>query len=199
MNVVTRGPSARSIPELNGTGRRDRHLRCSKLKILWSNFDSFRDTSPIVLSTEAESHSPQPTSKMGTSLFRSWAHPGCLSDSPAVTLLGLSSLAVVICLCTIQSSRVITIVLECFSASQWCGTLNPTKNPCACVCSCFSHVQLTLCNLMDYSPWGSSIHGILQARILEWVAIPFSRGSSQPRDQTHISYISCIGRQVLYY
>ena len=41
---------------------------------------------------------------------------------------------------------------------------------------------LTLCNPMDYSRPGSSVHGIIQARILEWVAIPFSRGSSQPRD-----------------
>ena len=39
----------------------------------------------------------------------------------------------------------------------------------------------TLCNPMDYSPPGSSVHGILQARILEWVAISFSRGSSEPR------------------
>ena len=46
---------------------------------------------------------------------------------------------------------------------------------------------------------GSSIHGISQARILEWVAISSSRGSSQSRDQTCISYVSCIGRQVLYY
>ena len=41
-----------------------------------------------------------------------------------------------------------------------------------------------LCDLMDCSPPGSSVHGILQARILEWVAMPFSRGSSWPRDQT---------------
>ena len=41
---------------------------------------------------------------------------------------------------------------------------------------------LTLCELMDYGPPGSSVHGILQARILKWVAISFSRGSSQPRD-----------------
>ena len=40
---------------------------------------------------------------------------------------------------------------------------------------------------MDYSPPGSSVHGILQARILEWVAIPFSRGSSWPRDQILVS------------
>ena len=40
---------------------------------------------------------------------------------------------------------------------------------------------------MDCSPPGSSIHGIFQARVLEWVAISFSRGSSQPRDQTQVS------------
>ena len=48
-------------------------------------------------------------------------------------------------------------------------------------------------------PLGSSVHGILQARILEWVALPSSRGSSQPRDQTQISYISSFGRWVLYH
>ena len=52
---------------------------------------------------------------------------------------------------------------------------------------------------MDCSPRGSYVHGILQARIPEWVAVPFSRGSSWPRDQTCVSYISCIGRQVLYH
>ena len=51
----------------------------------------------------------------------------------------------------------------------------------------------TLCNPMDYT-----LHGILQARILEWVAAPFSRASSQPRDQTYVSYVSCVGRRVLY-
>ena len=51
-------------------------------------------------------------------------------------------------------------------------------------------VLVALCDPMDYSPPGSSVHGILQARILEWVAIPFSRGSSQPRDLTLVSYIA---------
>ena len=45
----------------------------------------------------------------------------------------------------------------------------------------------TLCNSMDCSLPGFSIHGILQARILEWVATPFSRGSSRPRDRTRVS------------
>ena len=51
---------------------------------------------------------------------------------------------------------------------------------------------------MDCSPPGSSVHGILQERILEWIAMPSSRGSSRPRDWTHISCLSCTSRQVLY-
>ena len=49
---------------------------------------------------------------------------------------------------------------------------------------------LTLCDPMDYSPLGCSVPGILQARILEWVAIPFSRRSSQSRDKTQVSCIA---------
>ena len=48
----------------------------------------------------------------------------------------------------------------------------------------------TLCNPMDCNLPGSSIHGIFQARVLEWVPISFSRGSSRPRDQTHVSHIA---------
>ena len=47
-----------------------------------------------------------------------------------------------------------------------------------------------LCDPIDCSPPGSSVHGILQARILEWVAMPFSRGSSPPRDWTQVSHIA---------
>ena len=54
-----------------------------------------------------------------------------------------------------------------------------------CVCS-LTQLCLTLCDPMDCSPPGSSAHGILQARIREWVARPSSRGSSQPRDQTRL-------------
>ena len=52
----------------------------------------------------------------------------------------------------------------------------------------------TLRDSMDCSPPGSSVHGILQARILEWVAIPFSRGSSWPKDQKQVF---CICRRIL--
>ena len=54
---------------------------------------------------------------------------------------------------------------------------------------------LTLCDPMDYSAPGFSVHGFSQARILEWVAISFSRGSSWLRGQTQVS---CIGRRILY-
>ena len=52
-----------------------------------------------------------------------------------------------------------------------------------------AHSCSTLCDPMDCSLPGSSLHGILQARVLEWVAIAFSRGSSQPRDRTWVSRI----------
>ena len=50
----------------------------------------------------------------------------------------------------------------------------------------------TLCDPMDCSPPGASVHGILQARTLEGVAMPSSRGSSRPRDGTQVIYVSCI-------
>ena len=63
-----------------------------------------------------------------------------------------------------------------------------------CLCKSFQSCP-TLCNPMDCSPPGSSVHEILQVRILEWVAVASCRGSSQPRDRTHVSYIFCTGRR----
>ena len=57
-----------------------------------------------------------------------------------------------------------------------------------CVCVWVAQLCPTLCKPMDCSLPGSSVHGILQARILEWAAIPFSRGSSQPKDWTQVSW-----------
>ena len=54
------------------------------------------------------------------------------------------------------------------------------------------HACLTLCDPMDYSPPGFCVHRILHARILEWVAMSFSRGSSQPRDGDFIFCVSYI-------
>ena len=64
----------------------------------------------------------------------------------------------------------------------------PSTDP-VCVCILVAHLCPSLWDPMDCSPPGSSVHGIFQVRILEWVAIPFCRGSSQPRDQI---WVSCI-------
>ena len=55
------------------------------------------------------------------------------------------------------------------------------------MCVLVAKLCLTLCDPVDCSPPGSSVHGILQAKILEWVAMPSSRGSSRPRAQTCVS------------
>ena len=80
---------------------------------------------------------------------------------------------------------------------------------CVCVCVCIyvcararmhvcvhvlTQLHPTLCDPRDCGPPGSSVHVILQARILEWVAISYSKGSSQPREQTQVT---CIVRQIL--
>ena len=70
--------------------------------------------------------------------------------------------------------------------------------PCVvCLLSCFSCP--TLWNPEDCSLPGSSVHGIIPARILEWVAISSARGCSQSRDWTCLSCVYCIGRQILYH
>ena len=72
-----------------------------------------------------------------------------------------------------------------------------TQVLCVCMSVCvFSHVQLFT---RPHGLPGSSVHGIFQARILEWVAISSSRGPFCTRDQTHISWVSYIDRQILYH
>ena len=71
--------------------------------------------------------------------------------------------------------------------------------PVYCCCYLVAKSCRLFGNPMDCSPPGSSVHGILQAGILEWVAISFSRGSSQPRDWTRVSLNLLHGRQVLYH
>ena len=78
-------------------------------------------------------------------------------------------------------------VLEKFSVSTNISSL--VKRTLMCL---VAQLCLTLCDPMDCGPPGSSVHGILRAGILEWVAILFSRGSSRSRDRTHISCSSCI-------
>ena len=65
------------------------------------------------------------------------------------------------------------------------------------MCAQWLQSHLTLCDPMDCSLPGSSVHGILQARILEWVAMPSSRETSRPRIKP--KSVSCIGRQALHH
>ena len=83
-------------------------------------------------------------------------------------------------LCNKQHSTICIVLIEFVSQNSWLQQLS-------CV---------QLCNYMDCSPAGFSVNRILQSRILECVAIPFSRGSSQPRDGT---WVSCIATDSLLY
>ena len=69
----------------------------------------------------------------------------------------------------------------------------------ACIHARSLQSRPTLCDPMDCSPPGSSVHWILQARILEWVGMPSSRGSSRLRDHACISQISCTGMRALHH
>ena len=87
---------------------------------------------------------------------------------------------------------------------SYTGILQNSKEPVflnslifiCCCCCLVAQSHSTPWDLMDYSPQGSSVHRILQARLLEWVTISFSRGSFQPRNRTGISH-NC--RQILYH
>ena len=65
-----------------------------------------------------------------------------------------------------------------------------------CYCCLIIKLCLTLCDPMDCNQLGFSVHGISQAKMLEWVAISLSRGSVKPKDQAWVSFI---GRKILYY
>ena len=80
-----------------------------------------------------------------------------------------------------------------------CYTCSGSGTVCLCIHAKSLQLCPTLCDPMDCGPPGSSVYGIFQARILEWDFMPSSRGSSRPRDGTCLSYVSCIGTQVLYH
>ena len=128
----------------------------------------------------------QPTIHQRINKMRFCTHNGTLfgfkdRESPATSWMNLED----------------TILRE-MRQSQKDTYLNSTYVLC-CMHAKSLQLSLTLCNPMDCSPPGSSVHRIHQAEILEWVAISFSKGSAWPRDQTCVSWVSCIGRRILYH
>ena len=85
-------------------------------------------------------------------------------------------------------------VVETMPSNAWGEGSIPGQGARIPHASCVSHSVVSLFSPTDYSPPGSSVHEILQARMLEWVAISFPRGSSQPRDRT---WVSCIAGRFL--
>ena len=93
------------------------------------------------------------------------------------------------CLCILfKTTFWLPLAMNCCWHMKWNLFLS------LCVCLVVQS-SLTLCDRMDCSLPGSSVHGIFQARILEWVAISFAKGSSQRRNQTWVSCVSCIAHQ----
>ena len=84
-------------------------------------------------------------------------------------------------------------------AEEYLSITNSSSLCCyMCVCSVAQLCQI-LCYLIDCSPPGSSVHRICKARILEWVAISYSRWSSRRRGQNSVSWVPCIGRWIVYH
>ena len=100
---------------------------------------------------------------------------------------------------TLGLLHIVFFLLEIFFLPSLFGEFLVILTINVCVHAKSLQLCVTLCNSMECSSPGSSVHGILQARILEWVAEPSSRQSSQLRDQDRISDVSCVGRHVLYH
>ena len=128
-----------------------------------------------------------------------WRHNGKMEIYEQVNGLSADTKSAGTLLLDSPASRLREINFFCLSHSacdiqlqqhEWTKTIGNFTLLTSCMSvSLVTHLCLTLCDPMDWSLPGSSVHGLLQARILEWLAIPFSRGSSRPRDWT---WVSCI-------
>ena len=123
--------------------------------------------------------------------YRPWGRKEPDTTERLALSLGRRGLTVLIGSCKLHSHS-FYCACACLSRNSFC------YNQVSCVWSVAQSCPI-LCNPLDCSPPGSSIHGISQARILEWGAISFSRRPSRPRDWTWVSCISCIGRWTLYH
>ena len=117
-----------------------------------------------------------------------WSHKGWESPDP-IGLLYYEKRHQRVC------SLSLNAIWECNEKLGICKPgreTSPETDPAAAAAAKSLQSCSAFCNSIDCGPSGSSLHGIFQARILEWVAISFSRGSSRPRDWTWVSCVSCI-------
>ena len=137
--------------------------------------------------------SPSPRAWSNSCPLRQWCHPtispsvipfSCLQSFPASGSFLKSQL--------FASGGQSIGASASASVGYYCSAKGLTYNVLV-----LTQLYLTLCDPMDCSPPDSSVHRIFQARILEWVAISYSRGSSQPRDRTHVFCVFCISRRIL--
>ena len=154
------------------------------------------------------SDSLRPYGLQPTRLICPWDFPGKCTGVGCHCLLRLKALGDAIFI-GIFSIRKISIIPQ-YDLSIQLSTSQKFSDLLMILISSFYNVSmhakslqscLTLCNAMDCSLPGSSVHDILQTRILEWASISSSRGreGSQPRGETFISCVSCIGWWVLYH
>ena len=114
-------------------------------------------------------------------------------------MLSMNTTVYKILLCTAQKTLCVFFSLTLKNKGMLSSTILSNSSLSSAVCAKSLQSSPALCDPMDCSLPGSSICGILQAAILEWVTMPSTRESFQPRDRTHISYITYIGRQVPYH
>ena len=121
-------------------------------------------TSLVSGQTTGREHSPTHQQKIGLKIYWAWPHPS--EQDPVSLTISLYH----------QEASISLLIVSFRGQTEWKWQSQKTNQT-----DC-----LTFCDPLDCSPPGSSVHGILQARILEWVAISFSRGSSRPRDLTWV-------------
>ena len=140
-------------------------------------------------------HCSQQDGKKGRALFRQ--SPKAVKNNPNTSVIvcrGFAKLeAENVAVYLIPSSLLLDLSLTrpALYVSGHVCSLVPNVHCSVCVCA-VTQLYPTVCNPTDYSPPGSSVHRIFQARIQEWLAISSSRGSSPPRDRNHVSCVSCI-------
>ena len=114
-----------------------------------------------------------------------WSDLACMHAQPSIRFYVVKFLENSICIKILQHIHI---------GLHMCVCVYIYTHVCVCVCVCVCALSRSVCNPMDFSPPGSSVPGIFQARVLEGVAFPYYTGSSQLRDHIHPSCFSCIDR-----